>query len=79
MKVPDFITNSTGNDTSGKRKMVALSELNVTRDLFDFNFLKKSDEPAEDLTYSLAMTGWDEDYINIKVNFTDPKYVSQGL
>jgi len=61
MKVPDFITNSTENDTSGKRKMVALSELNVTRDLFDFNFLKKSDEPAEDLTYSLVMTEWDED------------------
>ena len=79
MKVPDFITNSTGNDTSGKRKMVALSELNVARDLFDFNFLKKSDEPAEDLTYSLVMTGWEEDQINIKVNFTDPKYVSQGL
>ena len=36
--------------------MVALSDLNVTRDMFDFNFIKKSEESKEKLTYSLQIT-----------------------
>lgn len=42
-------------DAVGKRKVVSLTELNVTRDIMDFMFILKSDIKPEDIKYTLEI------------------------
>jgi hypothetical protein len=57
---------------------VALSELNVQRDIVEFLFVLKSDEEADKLEYSLEMEKWDESGMGVKIDFKNPLLVSRG-
>jgi len=52
MNVPDFIEQDAPTDS---RRLVALSELDVARDIMDFNFVLRSDAEVEDLVFFLEI------------------------
>jgi len=58
---------------------LALSELDVTRDVMDFRFVLRSDIDIEHLSYNLEIISWTEDGIEVFANFSDPLVISQGL
>lgn len=61
---------------------MALSELDVKRDVLDLQFITKggSEDPDDsaDVNFFMTMTGWDSNGIKVKVNFSDPSVVSAG-
>jgi len=52
MNVPDFIEQDTPLDS---RRLVALSELDVARDIMNFDFVLRSDAEVEDLVFFLEI------------------------
>ena len=52
MQVPDFIANI-GQSTTGPngRRLVALDEIDVSRDILDLQFCLKSDHSPSDIKY----------------------------
>ena len=61
------------------RKLVSLDEIDITRDVMDFEFFLKSDMvDSEDIKYFLKMKNWTENSFDISINFTDPMIISQG-
>jgi len=50
LNVPDFIEQDVSADS---RRLVALSELDVARDIMDFNFLMRSDTDVGSLEFYL--------------------------
>jgi hypothetical protein len=73
--VPSFITDPT---TTSKRNLVALSEIDVSRDIMEVKFIKKSEEPVNSLQYSLELKYWTSDGMGVKAGFKDPLMVSKG-
>ena len=61
-----------------KRKLVALDEIDITRDVMDVEFFLKSDMETEDIKYFLNIKNWTESSFEISINFTDPMIISQG-
>ena len=57
-----------------------MSEIDVSRDLMDFQFIMRSDDESnEKLQYYLELVEWEIDHLSIFVNFTDPTLISKGL
>lgn len=75
MIVPDFLTSEA---THNRRKLIALSELDVNRDILSLRFMLKSEINPEDIKYYLELISWTETNMEIFVNFTDPLIVSKG-
>jgi hypothetical protein len=78
MQVPQFgkggrKLNATNNAT------VALSNLDVQRDLLNLDFILKSDQSPKDVEYYLELKKWNEDQIHIQCHFTNPLEISKGL
>ena len=61
-----------------KRRLIALDDLDVTRDIFDLKFLLKSDMEPEDIKYFLLIQDWTPTELKVKVNFTNPLLISNG-
>ena len=76
MEVPDFIAQ---DQKSGKRRLVELNQLDVSRDLFELQFVLKSELEPEDIKYYLEIDKWTPKEVRILVNFTDPAMVSKGM
>ena len=57
---------------------MALSELNVARDIMDFKFVSNSEEEVSPEFY-LTLTNWTELHLEIFVNFTDPMMISKEV
>ena len=66
LKVPGFIDQPSDKTEAAEepitdlkgRQVIALSELEVTRDVFDFDFVLKSDIEKEDIKFFLEITEW---------------------
>lgn len=92
MRVPEIITQKPTKDSkqrllvqsfstcpvTQKRRLVGLSELDVSRDIMDVTFVTQSDQETTPIKYYLDMTKWDEKGLGIKVNFDDPLQVGKG-
>ena len=80
MIVPDFTdgTNSTKNDNSTRRALVAMKQIDVQRDLLDIKFIIKSDVDPKDIKYYLSIKHWTPRSLAISINFTDPTMISKG-
>lgn len=63
---------------SSSRKLVALEEIDVMRDLFDVQFDFYSDVAKDQLEYSVSIKEWTEREISLAFNFTKPLLVSHG-
>lgn len=61
------------------RKTVALSALNVTRDVMEFMFILKSDVKPEMIQYDLEIKDWNMEKMDVHVNFSDPLLISKGV
>ena len=65
--------------THATRWLVAHEELNVTRDVLDFEFMKNSNLPDEEFEYDLYIKEWESTHMILYCNFTNPTSVSNGL
>lgn len=83
MQVPDFILNSEKRQLNIThhmgRKLIALNELDVTRDLLQLDFIMKSDVNPEDIEYSILLNEWTPSVFDIAINITTPLLISKGL
>jgi len=72
LKVPSFLTQQ---DTSG-RALLSLSEIDVSRDIVDVQFISRSSDESAKKEFYLDLSNWTEMGLEVKVNFTDPLSVS---
>jgi hypothetical protein len=70
--VPDFI-----NQATNERSLSSLESINVNS-IANFIFVVKSDIEPSDLQYFLTLEQWSERDMWIRINFTEPLYVSKG-
>ena len=63
---------------TNKRRLVGLSELDVSRDVLDVTFVTLSDQEAKPIKYYLDMRDWHTMGLGIKINFEDPLQVGKG-
>jgi hypothetical protein len=75
--VPGFIDQAGSEGTATGRRLVALSDLNVARDIMDVSFQKNSDDDSANGFY-LEMKEWTSEGMQIKMNMDDPLAVSSG-
>ena len=57
---------------------IPLSQLDVTRDICSVRFILSSDIEPESIKYFLEIKKWDENGVEIGVNFTNPLLISRG-
>jgi len=60
------------------RKLITLEELNVTRDVLDFQYSLKSNIDKSQINYDLIITEWTSRGMTLYINFTEPLAVSKG-
>lgn len=58
---------------------IALDQLNVTRDVMDFQLRVVSDEDPNAFKYDIYIKDWDEDGIVLHVEFANPLLISHGV
>ena len=58
--------------------MILISEINVTRDIFDLKLFVNSGENLEDLDYEVHLEEWTSLNMTMKINFTKPALISRG-
>jgi len=63
---------------TGRRRLVGLSELDVSRDVMDFKFITDSDQESAPIEYFLEMKKWDENEVDIQVKYKNPLLVGKG-
>lgn len=59
--------------------MISYDQIDVGRDLIDFSFILNSEEEQRDIQFTLALKDWQEESLQVQVNFTDPLIISKGL
>ena len=52
-----YSTNSAG----GRRSLITMNQLDVTRDMMSFEFLLKSDMDGSEFEYDIILTNWTAD------------------
>lgn len=60
----------------GKRGLLKMSEIDVTRDVVDLRFSLQSDVNVSDIKYTLDITDWTEHFFEIYINYTNPLLIS---
>ena len=92
IRVPNFIVNDKDKQgkrhlyvqhfatcpATNKRRLVGLSELDVSRDLIDVSFVTVSDQESKPIGYFLEMIEWTATKLGMKINFDDPLMVGKG-
>ena len=78
MVLPPFAINDTVEATK-ERKLIEMSEIDVTRDLFEIEFDFYDLAAEEKIEYSVSLSNWTSDEITLQFNFTNPNLVSKGL
>lgn len=73
-----FVQNFYDHPVTGKRQLIGVSELDVSRDVVDLSFITETDQETNPIGYYLDMENWDENGIDIKINYTDPLMVGKG-
>ena len=73
MEVPPFIA------FTEHRSLVAVSNLNVNRDLFDIEIDFYGADAQEKIEYSASLTNWTASQIDLFLNFSYPEFVSKGI
>jgi len=79
--IPEFIDLNDTEEVNVPhgRSVLALSEIDVARDMIDFSFTLNSDEDIENLEYYLELQEWKSRTMKILLNFTNPSMISKGM
>ena len=51
---------------------ISMSNIDVSRDILNLDFILKSDINPKDIEYSLELKEWSTDRVGIQVHFVDP-------
>jgi len=73
-----MVQNFEDDPTTGRRRLVGLSELDVSRDVVDFKFITDSDQESAPIEYFLEMKDWNEDGVDVQVKYKNPLLVGKG-
>lgn len=73
-----YIQNYLTDPVTKKRRLIGLSELDVTRDIVDFTFVTTADQESTKIEFYLDMSGWTSTKLGIGINFTEPLNVGRG-
>jgi len=71
--LPDFLSND------GRRSLISLSEIDVTRDVMNVDLIINSDVDPANIKYFLSITEWTDKGVNVLMNFTTPLLISKGI
>ena len=90
LELPFFARNGTQNplpqilQNKNKRRLeienntIALADINVPRDVLDFQYVFRQDEEPTNFTYGLQLTEWTPTYLKVQIDFSKPLMVSRG-
>ena len=68
----EMYKNGTYHPKRPRRKLVALEEMDINRDLMNVKFFLKSDIKPEEIEYFLTVGDWTATNFTIVANFTKP-------
>jgi hypothetical protein len=73
-----YIQNYEEDPYTGKRMLVGLAELDVSRDVMDFSFITDADPEAAPIEFYLDLSEWSPTNLGVSINFTNPLLVGKG-
>jgi hypothetical protein len=73
-----YVQNFYEHPVTGKRQLIGVSELDVSRDVVDLSFITETDTETNPIGFYLDMEKWDANGIKIRINYTDPLMVGKG-
>jgi len=73
-----LVENFDEDPSTGRRRLVGLSELDAGRDLVDFSFVTDGDQEAEPVQYFLDVQGFGAQGLRLGINYTNPLAVGQN-
>lgn len=73
-----YIQNFVEHPVTGKRQLVGVAELDVTRDVVSLDFVTNTDTEANPIGYYLSMQEWTPTGLGIQINYTDPLMIGKG-
>lgn len=73
-----MVQNFEEDPTTGRRRLVGLSELDVSRDVMGVQFITTSDQESAPIEYFLRMKEWTSKGMSVKVDFKNPLLVGKG-
>jgi hypothetical protein len=73
-----YVQNFYEHPVTGKRQLLGVSELDVSRDVVDLSFITETDTETNPIGFYLDMEKWDANGIKIAINYTDPLMVGKG-
>lgn len=74
MQIPEF--GKLGRKLGISNETIALSNINVARDILNLDFILKSDTDPKEIKYSLELKEWSTKRIGIQIYFEDPLQIS---
>lgn len=79
--IPGIIKDSSAQprDRNLELEKVSLSEIDVARDVMDFTFISLEEIDYSKLVYYLEIEKWTEQEIDLRINFTNPLMISNGI
>lgn len=80
--IPGIIKQESDSESRrmlGEPEKVTLSEIDVSRDIMDFTFISQEEVDYSKLVYYLEIVSWTEDNFELRINFTNPLIVSNGI
>ena len=79
LKIPQFIEDAISDSiNTTKRDLQTFADINVTRDIIDFEFIQNSETDDQSLNYSLELKNWTADFFEVQLTFNEPLLVSSG-
>ena len=73
-----FVQNYETCPTSGKRRLIGLSELDVGRDVVKLKYFTETDPEKRPIDYYLDMGDWTEKDLGLAIVFADPLNAGRG-
>jgi len=73
-----LVQNFEEDPISGRRRLVGLSQLDVSRDVMDFKFITDSDQESAPIEYFLKMKEWNKNGMSVQVDYKNPLLVGKG-
>ena len=73
-----YIQNFKVHPVTKQRQLIGVSQLDVNRDIVDFDFVTESDTDALKIDYSLELKDWQAGSMDIFINYTNPLNVGYG-
>jgi hypothetical protein len=73
-----FVQNFEHCQTTGKRRLIGLSELDVGRDVVKLKYITKTDPEKRPINYYLDMGDWTDKNLGLAIVFEDPLNAGKG-